>query len=133
VNDTANSPKLSVLAVAAWLLVLPATLGLAAALLRQLEPAQNEPARTISAILAWIFPRISHVGAAWLFLVLPAIALAAGFAGILLAWRRSEALRKDATAMFSSLRRHSAVAVLGAGTLLAAGILLAVVAHIITD
>jgi hypothetical protein len=35
--------------------------------------------------------------------------------------------------MFASLRRHFAIAVLGAGTLLAGAILLAVVAHIITD
>ena len=103
------------------------------AALRKLQPAHNEPSLTISAILGWIFPRISHVGAAWLFLALPSVALAGGFAGIVLAWRRSEALREDANAMFSSLRRHFAVAVLGAGTLLAAGILLAVVAHIITD
>jgi len=132
-NHPASSPKLSALAVSEWLLVLPATLLLAAATLRQLQPRQFEPARTSWAIFEWTTTHISQAGAAWLFLVLPAVALAAGFAGIALAWRRSEALRQDAIAMFASLRRHFALAVLGAGALLAGAILLAVVAHIITD
>ena len=132
-NHPASSPKLSALAVSEWLLVLPATLLLAAATLRQLQPRQFEPARTSWAIFEWTTTHISQAGAAWLFLVLPAVALAAGFAGIALAWRRSEALRQDAIAMFASLRRHFALAVLGAGALFAGAILLAVVAHIITD
>jgi len=132
-NHPASSPKLSALAVSEWLLVLPATLLLAAATLRQLQPRQFEPARTSWAIFEWTTTHISQAGAAWLFLILPAVALAAGFAGIALAWRRSEALRQDAIAMFASLRRHFALAVLGAGALLAGAILLAVVAHIITD
>jgi len=132
-NHPASSPKLSALAVSEWLLVLPATLLLAAAALRQLQPRQFEPARTSWAIFEWTTKHISQAGAAWLFLILPAVALAAGFAGIALAWRRSEALRQDAIAMFASLRRHFALAVLGAGALLAGAILLAVVAHIITD
>ena len=132
-NHPASSPKLSALAVSEWLLVLPATLLLAAAALRQLQPRQFEPARTSWAIFEWTTTHISQAGAAWLFLILPAVALAAGFAGIALAWRRSEALRQDAIAMFASLRRHFALAVLGAGALLAGAILLAVVAHIITD
>jgi len=132
-NHPASSPKLSALAVSEWLLVLPAALLLAAAALRQLQPRQFEPARTSWAIFEWTTTHISQAGAAWLFLILPAVALAAGFAGIALAWRRSEALRQDAIAMFASLRRHFALAVLGAGALLAGAILLAVVAHIITD
>jgi len=132
-SHPASSPKLSALAVSEWLLVLPAALLLAAAALRQLQPRQFEPARTSWAIFEWTTTHISQAGAAWLFLILPAVALAAGFAGIALAWRRSEALRQDAIAMFASLRRHFALAVLGAGALLAGAILLAVVAHIITD
>ena len=132
-SHPASSPKLSALAVSEWLLVLPAALLLAAAALRQLQPRQFEPARTSWAIFEWTTTHISQAGAAWLFLILPAAALAAGFAGIALAWRRSEALRQDAIAMFASLRRHFALAVLGAGALLAGAILLAVVAHIITD
>ena len=132
-NDTTSSPKLSVLALSAWLLVLPSALLLGGAALRQLQPAQYEPARTISAILAWIFPRISHAGAAWLFLVLPAVAVIAGGIGIMLVWGKSEALRQDTSAMIACFRRNLAVAILGTGTLLAGAILAAVVLHIITD
>jgi len=132
-NDPANSPKLSALALSQWLLVLPATLLLGAAALRQLQPAQNEPARTISTILARIVPHISHADAALLFLGLPAIATIVGLVALLIAWRRSETLRQDIVAVLGSLRRHLAVAVLGTGTLLACAILAAVVAHIITD
>ena|ERR1041384_5017384 len=132
-KNHASSPKLSVLALSEWLLVLPAALLLAAAALRQLLPRQFEPSRTAWTVFEWTTTHISHSGAAWLFLVLPAGALAAGFAGMALAWRRSDTLRQDTTAMFASLRRHFVVAALGVGTLLAGAILLAVVAHIITD
>jgi len=132
-NDPANTPKLSALAVSEWLLVLPATLLLSAALLRQLAPRQFEPARTSWAIFEWTTAHISRVGAAWLFLVLPAVAVAAGGIGLALAWRKNETLRQDASAMIACFRRNLAVAILGAGTLLAGAILFAVVAHIITD
>lgn len=132
-NHPASSFRLFALAVSEWLLVLPATLLLGGAALRQLQPPQNEPARTISTIFAWIGPRISHADAALLFLGLPAIAASAGCVVLLMAWRRSETLRQDTVAVLTSLRRNLAVAILGTATLLACAILAAVVVHIITD
>jgi hypothetical protein len=132
-NHTASPFKLSVLAVSEWLLVLPAALLLAAAALRQLQPAEHEPARTISMIFSWVGPRISHFDAALLFLGLPGIAAIAGCVAILVAWRKSETLRQDAVVVLTSLRRNLAVAILGTGTLLAGAILAAVIIHIITD
>jgi len=132
-NDHARSPKLSALALSAWLLVLPATFLLTTALLRQLQPRQFEPARTSWAIFEWTTTHISRTGAAWLFLVLPAVAVAAGCIGLVLAWHKNETLRQDASAMIACFRRNLAVAILGSGTLLAGAILGAVVAHIITD
>ena len=132
-NHPANSPKLSALAISEWLLVLPATLLLAAALLRQLQPRQFEPARTSWVIFEWTATHISQTGAAWLFLVLPAVAAVAGCVGLILAWRSSETLRQDTVAVFTTLRRNLAVAILGLGTLLAGSILAAVIVHIITD
>jgi hypothetical protein len=132
-NHSASSPKLSALAVSEWLLVLPATLLLSAAVLRQLQPRQFEPARTSWAIFEWTVTHISQAGAAWLFLVLPAVAVVAGCAGLMLAWRRNEKLRQDTSELIACLRRNLAAAILGTGTLLAAAILAAVVAHIITD
>ena len=132
-NHTASPFKLSVLAVSEWLLVLPAALLLAAAALRQWQPAEHEPARTISMIFSWVGPRISHFDAALLFLGLPGIAAIAGCVAILVAWRKSETLRQDAVAVLTGLRRNLAVAILGTGTLLAGAILAAVIIHIITD
>lgn len=132
-NQPASPYKLSVLAVSEWLLVLPATLLLTAAVLRPLQPRQFEPARTSWAIFEWTTTHISQTGAAWLFLALPALALVAGCAGLMLAWRRSETLRQDAIAALASLRRNLAIAILGTGTLLAGAILAAVIVHIITD
>lgn len=132
-NQPQSPPRLSALAVSEWLLVLPATLLLAAAVLRQLQPRQFEPARTSWAIFEWTAAHLSQAGAALLFLVLPGVALVAGCAGLMLAWRKSENLRQDTIEAFTSLRRNLAVAVLGTGTLLAAAILAAVVVHIITD
>lgn len=132
-NHHARSYRLPALAVSEWLLVLPATLLLATAVLRQLQPRQFEPARTSWAIFTWATTHISQAGAAWLFLVLPGIAVVAGCAGLVLAWRKSENLRHDTITALTSLRRNLAVAILGTGTLLAAAILAAVVLHITTD
>ncbi len=132
-DHPARSPKLSALAISEWLLVLPAALLLAAAALRQLQPRQFEPARTSWAIFEWTTTHISQAGAAWLFLVLPAVAAVAGCVGIMLVWRKSETLRQDTVAALKSLRRNLAVVILGSGTLLAGAILAAVILHIITD
>ena len=132
-DQPASSPKLSALAVSEWLLVLPATLLLAAAVLRQLQPRQFQPGRTAWIIFEWGATHISQAGAAWLFLVLPAVAAVAGCIGLMRAWRKSETLRQDTVAMLTSLRRNLAVAVLGMGTLLAGSILAAVIIHFITD
>lgn len=132
-NHPASSSRLSALAISEWLLVLPAALLLAAAALRQLQPRQFEPARTSWAIFEWTTAHISQAGAAWLFLILPAVAVLAGCAGLMLAWRKSDTLRQDTVAALAGLRRNLAVAILGAGTLLAVAVLAAVVAHIITD
>jgi hypothetical protein len=132
-NHPASPARLFALALSEWLLVLPAALLLGGAALRQLQPPQHEPARTISTIFAWMGPRITHADAALLFLGLPGIAAIAGCVALLIAWRRSETLRQETVAVLASFRRHLAVAILGTGTLLAGAILAAVVIHIITD
>ena len=88
-DQSASQAKLLALAVSEWLLVLPASVLLLAALLRLLQPRAYEPARS--------------------------------------------ALRQDLSGALASLRRHFAVLILGMGTLVAAVILAAVVAHLITD
>ena len=125
--------KLFAVAASEWLLVLPATFLLGAAVLRQLQPPQYEPARTISLMSERIGPHISRAGAALLFLGLPSVAVIVGFAALLMIWRRSETMRQDVTAALTSLRRNLAIVLLGTGMLLAGTILAAVLFHIITD
>lgn len=132
-NYPASPFKLFAVTLWEWLLVLPATLLLAAAALRQLQPRQFEPARTSWVIFEWATTHMSRSGAALLFIGLPAIAVVAGFAVLLMVWRGNETLRQDTAAVIASLRRHLAIAILGSGTLLAGAILVAVLGHIITD
>lgn len=128
-----EAPKLVAAAFSEWLLILPATIFLAAAALRQWQPRQFEPARTSWAIFEWATTHISRTGAGLLFIGLPAIAVAVGCAVLLQVWSSNEALRQDVTAVMASLRRHLAIAILGTGTLLGCAILASVLVHIITD
>jgi hypothetical protein len=132
--QTASHPlRISALAAAGSLLVLPATVLLGAALLRQLQPQQYEPARTISMFFAWVTPHISRAGAALLFVGSPGIAVVAGGLTLRSLWRGNETLRQDTSAALGTLRRHLSVAILASTTLLACAILAAVFVHILTD
>lgn len=132
-NQSASQAKLLALAVSEWLLVLPASLVLLAALLRLLQPREYEPARSSWVIFEWVRTHISHSGAALVFIGLPGVAAFAGAVRLWLVWRANETLRQDLSGALASLRRHFAVLILGTGTLVAAVILAAVVAHLITD
>lgn len=128
-----SSSGLVTFAVAEWLLVLPAAVFLAAAALRQLQPAQYEPARTSLIIFEWAATHISRAGAALLFLGLPGIAVVAGCIALLRLWRQDEALRQDLMTALAGLRRHAVIALMAVATLLAGSILAAAAVHIITD
>jgi hypothetical protein len=82
-------------AISEWLLVLPATVFLAAASLRLLRPRQYQPARAGWIIFEWSTTHISHLGAAVLFLGMPALVLVAGCGALLRMWRGDQALRHD--------------------------------------
>ncbi len=117
------SPQGLALAAAAWLLVLPAAIFLAAAALRELQPRMYEPARTSWLIFEWATAHVSHLGAAVLFLLLPGVALAAGLGAVWHRWKTSAALREDAAALLAVLRRQMQTFLLVGATLLGAAIL----------
>jgi hypothetical protein len=125
--------RLPTVAACEWLMVLPATVLLAAAVLRMLQPRDYEPARTSWILLEWTATHVSRLGAAILFLGLPSIVFITGFAALLRKWRQDQALRHDAAMMFDFLRRHLAFGLLTAAVLLAGTILTAVAAHVFTD
>jgi hypothetical protein len=125
--------RLPILAISEWLLVLPATVFLAAASLRLLQPRQYQPARTGWIIFEWTTTHISHLGAAVLFLGMPGFVVLAGCGAILRMWRRDQALRHDVFLAGTIFRRHLATGFLALATLLGAIILALAVAHVITD
>jgi hypothetical protein len=112
-----------------WLMVLPATVFLTAAVLRLLQPPEYEPARTSWVIVGWTVRNISRSGAAVLLLGLPALVALVGGAALALNWRTDETLRRDATAIAATIWRHGVVVWLGAAAVLAVAIVVLVVGH----
>jgi hypothetical protein len=131
--EMSKSRRLPVIAIAEWLMVLPAAVFLTAAAARLLQPRQFEPARTSWVILEWVSTHISRLGAATIFTGMPGLVVMVGCAKLLQGWREDQALRQDAVLGLTIVRRHFAIGLLTAATLLATAILTLVVAHIVTD
>ena len=70
--------RVSVLAIGEWMVLLPATVVLAAAAVRLLQPRQYEPARTSWIIFDWATMHISRLGAAVLFAGIPGLVVVVG-------------------------------------------------------
>jgi hypothetical protein len=124
-------PYSLMMAVAGWLLVLPATFFLAVGAIRLLQPRQFQPARACWIIFEWARAHVSHLDAAVMFLGLPLIALVVGGGALWREWRRNEALRQDAAGAFARVRRQFGTVVLAAAVLVAGGILTFAVNHLI--
>lgn len=116
-----------------WALVLPATLLLGAAALRQLQPRLYEPSRTSWLIFEWATTHISRLGAGLLFIGLPSLVAVVGCLALFGAWREDQTLRQDAGALVAVLRRQKVLALLVTATLVAGAILAFAVTHVITD
>lgn len=112
------------------MLVLPATVFLAAAGLRFLQPRKYEPARTSWLIFEWATTHISRLGAASLFIGMPGLVVLAGRGANL---GKDQTLRQDAALGFAILRRHLAIGLFMMATLLAEAIFTFAAAHLITD
>jgi hypothetical protein len=130
-NEGSPSPA-RLLAIAEWLMVLPAIVFLAAAVLRGLQPAQYEPAHTSGIIFAW-FAQMPPPVVAGLLIGLPAVVALVGCVTVFRSWQKDSALRQDAAAALAILQRQAAPCLLATATLLAGAILTLVVSHLITD
>jgi hypothetical protein len=125
--------RLPILTISEWLLVLPATVFLAAASLRLLQPGQYQPARTGWIIFEWTTTHISRLGAAVLFLGMPGLVVVTGCVMLLRMWREDQTLRHDVVLGLTVIRRHVAIGFLALATLLGAAILTLAVAHVVVD
>jgi hypothetical protein len=128
-----KSFRLPMLAISEWVMVMPATVFLAVAALRLLQPRQYQPARTSWVIFEWTTTHISRLGAAMLFLAMPGLVVVAGCSALLRMWREDQALRHDIVFGLTFFRRHLATGFLAVATLLGGAILALAVAHLITD
>ena len=124
-------PLSPLMAVAGWLMVLPASFFLAVGVFRQLQPSQTQPGSAGWTVFEWARTHVSHLDVAVMFLGLPAVALIVGGIALRGEWRGNEALRRDAAGAFAILWRELGTVFLAAAVLVAAGILTFAVNHLI--
>jgi hypothetical protein len=121
--------RLPILVIGEWLMVLPATVFLAAAALRLLQPREYEPARTSWIVFQWTITHISRLGAAILLIGMPSVVVMVGCMTFLRTWREDQALRQDSIVALAILRRHLALGLMTVATLLAGAIVTLALVH----
>src|SRR5437879_11968701 len=104
-NQRSGMFGLPIFAVCEWLLILPATVFLAAAALRLLQPREYEPARSSWIIFEWTMTHVSRFGAAILFIAMPGVVLIAGCGTLVRNWRQEPGLRHDCDMLLAMLQR----------------------------
>jgi hypothetical protein len=114
------------------LLAFPAALFMAALFLRNVQPAQYEPAHTAQQIVTWYAGR-PRIGLWGLLIALPLTVLITGCATLLRSWRDEVELRQAARHTLAAVRAHLATVLVGGATLTAGGILAIVALHVLTD
>ncbi len=117
--------------IAAWALVLvgPAVLFVMALFVRRLPPPESGPARTAERIVTWYaaHPQL----ALWVLLVLlPLSAFILGSAALLRTWDDNPQLRYYTWRALAAIPAHWPAVFIGAATLLSAGVLAMITAHL---
>lgn len=119
--------------IATWVLALvcPAILFVTALGLRQALPHRSAPALTAERIVSWYAAHPQF--ALWvLLLLLPFSAFLLGSAALLRTWDENPQLEKYLWRVLSEIPEHWAAVSIGGGTLLAAGVLVMITAHLMT-
>ena len=114
------------------LLVFPAALFMTALFVRNLQPAQYEPAHTARRLVEWFSVR-PHLGLDLFLIALPFAAFVIGCGTVLRSWRSDAELRQAALETLAAVRAHLATLLIAGATLTAGGILGIVALHMITD
>ena len=120
------------LAATELLLVFPATLFMTALFVRNIQPAQYEPARTAHRLVEWFSAR-PHLGLDVFLIALPFVAFTLGCVTVVRGWRDDAELRQTALETLAAVRAHLATLLIAGATLMAGGILAIVAVHMITD
>lgn len=132
-NPSRGAPRLGPVAALESLLVLPATVLLAASVIRLLQPPGREPAHTIGLIAEWGLGHATPLSASILLIAMPLGALLLGATTLWRRWSADAQLRQDTIHTVAVARRQWIPAVLLVGIVTALAILAAVVVHVITD
>ena len=114
------------------LLILPATLFMAALFVRNLQPQQYEPAHSAQRIVMWYASK-PHFGLWILLIALPLAVLFIGSGMLLKSWNDDAGLRQATRQTVAVVRTHLATLIVAGATLTAGGILAIVVVHMLTD
>jgi hypothetical protein len=120
------------IATAEMCLVFPAALFMTSLFLRELQPAQYEPARTARRLVDWFSAR-PFLGLDILLIALPLTALVVGSTAVVRSWRTDASLRRAVLGTLVLVRSHLATLLIAGTTLMAGGILAIVAMHMITD
>ena len=121
-----------VIAIWALALVCPAVLFVTALFLRQVPPPDSEQARTAERIVTWYaaHPQL----ALWvLLLLLPLSAFILGSSALLRTWADNPQLRDYAWRALAAIPAHWPAVSIGGATLLSAGVLAMITAHLMRE
>src|SRR5262245_31230212 len=107
-QNTHPGPRgLGAAAIAASVLVLPATVLLGSSVMRRMQPPDREPAHTFAIIDNWGLGHATRLSASVLLIAMPLAALAIGVATLRRRWRADEQLRTDAHVLLALARRQA--------------------------
>ena len=121
-----------VIAVWALALICPAVVFVTALFLRQLRPVDSEPARTAERIVTW-FAAHPQLGLWVVLLLLPLSAFILGSAALLRTWGDNPQLRDFTWRALAAIPAHWPAVSIGGATLVSAGVLTMITAHLMRE
>jgi len=117
--------------VAAWALVLvgPAVLFVTALIIRRVPPPESQPARSAERVLRWYaaHPQLALWG---LLFLLPLSSFVLGMSALLRTWGDNPKLQYFAWRALAAIPEHWPAVSIGGATLMAAGVLVMITAHL---
>ena len=121
-----------VIAALALALVCPAVVFVTALFVRQVQPLESEPARTAERIVTW-FAAHPQFGLWIVLLLLPLSAFLLGSAALLRTWGDNPQLRDYTWRALWAIPAHWPAVFVGGATLLSAGVLTMIAAHLLRE